>query len=48
MGAVLGLPVGFSFMAGPYGEPALIKMAYAFEQATKKRAAPKFTVSSIV
>jgi amidase len=42
MGTVHGLPVGFSFIAGPYKEPVLLGMAYCFEQATMKRAAPSF------
>lgn len=42
MGTVHQLPVGFSFMAGPYKEPEILSMAYAFEQATKKRITPKF------
>jgi amidase len=42
MGAVHGLPVGFSFIAGPYSEPILLGMAYCFEQATMKRVAPSF------
>lgn len=41
-GFVSGLPVGISFFAGAWSEPALIKFAYAFEQATKARKAPKF------
>jgi amidase len=41
-GYVFGLPVGISFFAGAYGEPKLIKIAYAFEQATKARRAPGF------
>jgi amidase len=48
MGTVLGLPLGFSFMAKPYQEPELLKMAYHFEQATKKRTAPEFLDSSIL
>ena len=44
MGMVHGLPVGFSFMAGAYKEPQLFGMAYSFEQATMKRAAPAFIV----
>ncbi|HTI90419.1 MAG TPA: amidase [Puia sp.] len=47
MGLVMGLPVGFSFVAGAYREPELLKMAYAFEQASKKRAAPAFLTGSI-
>jgi len=41
-GYVFGLPVGISFFAGSYSEPKLIKIAYAFEQATKARRGPKF------
>jgi amidase len=42
LGYVFGLPVGMSFFAGAYAEPALIKIAYAFEQATHARHAPLF------
>ena len=42
MGAAHDLPVGLSFIAGAYQEGKIIKLAYAFEQATKKREAPKF------
>jgi amidase len=42
MGYYLGLPVGFSFVGSAYTEPELLKMAYAFEQASKKRVAPGF------
>ena len=41
-GYVFGLPVGISFFGGAFSEPKLIKIAYAFEQATKTRRAPKF------
>jgi amidase len=36
------LPVGVTFMGTAWSEPKLIKYAYAFEQATKARKAPKF------
>ena len=36
-----GLPVGVSFFGRPWSEPALIRIAYAFEQATKTRRPPK-------
>jgi amidase len=41
-GFIHGLPVGISFFGGAYREPALIKLAYAFEQVTKHRRAPGF------
>ncbi|MCA1638730.1 MAG: amidase [Acidobacteria bacterium] len=36
------MPIGISFFGRPYSEPTLIKIAYAFEQATKARRMPKF------
>ena len=41
-GFVAGLPVGISFFASAYSEPVLIRLAYAFEQATKARQAPEY------
>jgi amidase len=41
-GQVFGMPVGLSLFGAPYTEHALIKMAYTYEQATKKRAKPGF------
>ena len=37
-----GLPVGLSFFGRAWSEPTLIRLAYAFEQATKARITPKF------
>ena len=48
MGAVHGLPIGFSFIAGAYKEAEIIGMAYAFEQATLKRTAPQFLRSLVL
>lgn len=42
MGHVFGLPVGLSFVTRAWGEPALLKLAFAFEQATKARTPPKY------
>ncbi len=41
-GYVYDLPVGISFFGGPFEEPKLLKIAYAYEQATKIRKSPKF------
>jgi len=44
-GLVHGLPAGISFFGPAWSEPALIKVAYAFEQATKARRKPTFAPS---
>ena len=44
-GYVQGLPAGISFFGRAFSEPALIKIAYAFEQMTKARVTPKFLAS---
>jgi amidase len=47
-GFVDGLPAGMAFFGSAFSEPELIKFAYAFEQLTHGRQAPKFlpTVTS--
>jgi amidase len=45
-GYVFGLPFGISFFGVAWSEPKLIKLAYAFEQATKVRQRPKFLPSA--
>ena len=42
MGFVSGLPAGVSFFGRAWSEPVLIRIAYAFEQATQHRTAPTF------
>jgi amidase len=42
MGSVRGLPVNLSFFGRAWSEPALIRIAYAFEQASKHRRPPGF------
>ena len=37
-----GLPVGISFFGRAWSEPTLIRIAYAYEQATKHRKPPRF------
>jgi amidase len=41
-GFVFGLPVGISFFGRAWSEPALLKIAYGFEQLVKSRKAPQF------
>jgi Asp-tRNA(Asn)/Glu-tRNA(Gln) amidotransferase A subunit family amidase len=38
-----GLPVGITFFGRPYDEPTLLKLAYAYEQATHHRKPPSTT-----
>ena len=42
MGFVFGLPVGISFFASAWSEPTLLKLAFAYEQRTRHRVAPRF------
>jgi amidase len=42
MGMYKGLPIGISFFGRAWSEPTLIKLAYAYEQATRHRQPPTF------
>lgn len=44
-GFVHGLPCGLSFVGTAWSEPALIAMAYAYEQASRRRRAPTYARS---
>jgi len=41
-GYVAGLPMGITFIGGRWAEPALLGLAYDYEQATKVRVPPQF------
>jgi amidase len=47
-GFIHDLPVGLSFMGGPWSEARLIGLAYAFEQAWQGRKAPQFLPTSVM
>jgi amidase len=46
MGEVHGLPVGLSFFGRAWSEPTLLKLAYAYEQATHHRQPPQLLASA--
>jgi amidase len=45
-GYAFGLPVGLTLIGRPWGEAGLVKLAFAFEQATKVRRAPRFNATA--
>ena len=45
MGFVEGLPAGISFFGRAWSEPVLLRIAYAYEQASMRRQAPTFAAT---
>ena len=48
MGFVHGLPVGLSFFGRAWSEAVLLRLAYAYEQATRHRRMPRFAATADV
>lgn len=46
-GLYRGLPIGLSFFASAWSEPTLLRLAYAWEQATLARQPPSFATSAV-
>ena len=47
-GFAFGLPVGLSFVGRAWSEPVLVRLAFAFEQATRHRRPPRLRATAEV
>jgi amidase len=47
-GICLGLPVGLTFMGRAWSEPVLLRLAYAYEQTSRERRAPRFLAAMAI
>ena len=47
-GYVFGLPVGLSFIGTAWSEPTLLRLAYAYEQASRVRTPPRFLPTAVL
>jgi amidase len=45
MGFIDDLPVGVTFFSSAWNESILFEIAYSYEQGTKYRKAPKYSIS---
>lgn len=48
MGYFRGLPLGITFMGRAFAEPTLLRLAFAFEQATKHRQPPRYLPTAVL
>jgi amidase len=46
MGLVRGVPVGLSFIAGAWGDRAVLNAGYVYEQAAKARVVPTYALTN--
>jgi amidase len=48
MGFVYGMPVGLCFVGTAWSEPTLIRLAYAYEQASQARRPPAYALPAVL
>ncbi|MGP4043944.1 amidase family protein [Streptomyces sp. 2A115] len=47
LGFAFGLPVGLTFMGTAWSEPTLLRLAYAYEQASRARRPPTYRTADV-